>query len=153
MLETMLPILQGIITCAKAMASFDSFRRKSKGEARALIEELKENLRLCYRVVEDAAPLKEVIPLFSTTVYDRLNQEGYNFNALKRPSIPAFQGIEKTDLASWPGKHAADLIENIYDKIKDLRSRHAFVPNGPLHRRRINNILKRILLVLRYAKY
>jgi hypothetical protein len=152
MLESVLPILQGLITSAKAMASFDSFRKKSKGEARALIQELKENSRLCFRVVVDDVPHKEVIPLFSTAVFDRLNQEGFNFNALKRSAIPGFPEIERTDLASWPGKHTAELIENIYDKIKDLRSRHTFIPDGSLHKRRIVNIHKRILLLLRHAK-
>lgn len=84
----------------------------------------------------------------STTVFDRLNQEGFNFNALKRARIPAYAGIDKTDLSTWPEKETQQLVENIYDKIKELRSRHMFVPDDAFQRRRIINIHKRLLLLI-----
>ena len=99
-----IPVLQGLLTAVKAMASFDAFSKKKSGEVRALIEELKENSRLCFRVVEDQVPHQNVIPRFSTRMFDQLNQEGFDFNALKRQKISPFPGIEKSDLASWPGK-------------------------------------------------
>lgn len=151
MFESLIPVLQGLLTAVKAMASFDAFSKKKSGEVRALIEELKENSRLCFRVVEDQVPHQNVIPHFSTRMFDQLNQEGFDFNALKRQKIPPFPGIEKSDLASWPGKRTVELIENIYDKIKELRSRHAFTPDAPQHRRRIINIHKRILLLLQHV--
>ena len=43
MFESLLPVLQGLINATKAMASFDAFRKAQRCEARALIEELKEN--------------------------------------------------------------------------------------------------------------
>lgn len=61
--------------------------------------------------------------------------------------------MEKTDLASWAGKSTQELIENIYDKIKDLRSLYAL--SAQQNRRfgpRIINIHKRILLLLRHAR-
>lgn len=152
MFESLLPALQGLITSAKAMASFDAFRKKRVGEARALVEELKENSRLCFRVLDDKVPHNVVIPRFSTKVFDRLNQQGFDFNSLKRAKISSFPGIDKTDLASWPGKRTAELVESIYDKIKELRSLHRFKTAGALQRRRIINIHKRILFLLRHIK-
>ena len=151
MLESILPALSGLITAAKAMASFDSFRKGRKGDIRALIEELKENSRLCFHVVNDGIDHKLVISKFATTEYDRLNKAGFNFNTLKSTSIPAFPGIEKTDLSSWSGKTTSELVGNIYDKIKDLRSLNDFKPEGQFNRRRLINIHKRILLLLRHA--
>ena len=62
MFESLLPVLQGLINATKAMASFDAFRKAQRGEARALIEELKENSRLCFRVVADGVDHRAVIP-------------------------------------------------------------------------------------------
>lgn len=124
MLESILPALEGFITAAKAMASFDAFRKGRKGDVRSLIEELKENSRFCFRVINDGADHKAVIPRFSTAVYDRLNLAGFNFNSLKLQRIQPITGIENTDLASWPGKSTSELVENIYDKIKELKSIH-----------------------------
>ena len=132
--------------------SFDDFRKGRKGGVRSLIEELKENSRLCFRVVNDGVEHKAVIPIFSTSVFDRLNEAGFNFNALKAQKIQSIPGIESTDLASWPGKTTAELVENIYDKIKDLKSIHEFKSDGAQNKRRLINIHKRILLLLRHAK-
>ena len=153
MLESIAPVLSLVSTAAKAMLWFTDLRKKTKGEVRSLIEELKENSRLCFRVIEDHLPPEQVIPHFSTKVFDQLNGSGFDFNAVKRKDIAAFEGIEKTDLASWSGKTTQGLIENIYDKIKDIRSLHNLSTTnkrrlGP----RIINIHKRILLLLRHAK-
>ena len=152
MLESFLPALSSLITTVKAMASFDAFRKNRKGEIRALIDELKENSRLCFRVFEDRVDHKIVIPKFSTADFDRLNRAGFNFNALQSKNIQPLPGIEKSDLASWPGKSTSMLIENIYDKIKNLKSLHEFTPESPSSRRRLLNIHKRILLLLHHAK-
>lgn len=153
MIESITPVLSLLATAAKAMHWFSDLRKKTKGGARALIEELKENSRLCFRVVEDGISPEEVIPKYSTVAFDRLNESGFDFNTVKRKDVPAFEGIENTDLASWPGKSTQELIENIYDKIKDIRSLQSASAStarrlGP----RVINIHKRILLLLRHAK-
>src|SRR5512139_4065546 len=150
MIESIGTILNFFSTAAKAMDWFTDLRKQTKGDVRALVEELKENSRLCFRVIEDNIPPEEVIPHFSTKVFDRLNESGFDFNAVKRDDISAFNGMEKSDLASWIGKPTQDLIENIYDKIKDIRSLHTLSATskrrlGP----RVINIHKRILLLLR----
>jgi hypothetical protein len=152
MLESILPALQGVVTSVKAMASFDAFLKGRKGDIRTLVEELKENSRLCFHVVDDDVNPALVIARFSTVEYDRLNKTGFNFNALKREKIRAFPGIKGTNLSSWPGKSTSDLVQNIYDKIKTLRSVNEFAPENPHLRRRIINIHKRVLLLLRHTK-
>lgn len=152
MLESIFPVLQGVITTAKAMASFDAFRKGRKGDIRSLIAELKANSRLCFRVVSDGIDHKTVIQKFSTSDFDRLNQAGFNFNALKSQKIQLMTGIDGTDLDSWPGKTTSELVENIYDKIKELKSIHEFKPDGAQNKRRLINIHKRILLLLLHVK-
>ena len=141
-----------MITATKAMASFDAFRKGRRGDARALIAELKENSRLCFHVANDDAELGRVIPKFSTIEFDRLNKSGFDFNALKRAKIPELSGIAGTDLASWPGKTTSQLVESIYEKIKNARSICEFKPESASLRRRLFNIHKRILLLLRHAE-
>ncbi|MFU8820772.1 MAG: hypothetical protein ACNA8G_04365 [Gammaproteobacteria bacterium] len=70
MLESFLPVLQGLLTAAKAMASFDALRKGRKGDVRALIEELKENTRLCFRVLNDGVDPGLVVPRFSSVEFD-----------------------------------------------------------------------------------
>jgi hypothetical protein len=153
MLEAISPVLTLITTAAKAMHWFSDLRKQTRGDVRALIEELKENSRLCFRVVEDGIAPEEIIPKYSTAVFDRLNESGFDFNAVKRKDIPMYEGMENTDLASWKGKTTQALIGNIYDKIKDIRSLHA--SSAKAKRRigpRIINIHKRLLLLLRHAR-
>lgn len=145
-------MLQGLITTAKAMASFDAFRKGRKGDLRALIDELRENSRLCFHAVSEGANPSRVISKYATTEFDRLNRAGFDFNALKRAKIPKLPGIDGTDLASWPGKTTSQLLESIYEKIKDARSINEFTPENPMLRRRLFNIHKRILLLLRHIK-
>jgi hypothetical protein len=152
MLEFLVPTFQGLMTTTKAMASFDAFRKGRKGDIRSLIEELKENSRLCFRVVIDDVDPNFTIPKYSSIEFDRLNKAGFNFNALKTQRIPSYPGIDKTDLSSWPGKSSSDLVLSIYDKIKNLKSLHEFKPNDPTIRRRVINIHKRVLLLLRHAE-
>jgi len=152
MFNSLITFLGGVISAAKAMNWFADLQKKTKGEIRELVDELKENSRLCFRVVEDKAALEKVIPRFSTAAFDRLNKSGFDFDSVKRSVLPAYSGIETTDLSSWPGKRTSELVETIYDKIKDIRSKQLLVPADPYRRRRIINIHKRILLLLRHAK-
>lgn len=152
MLESLVPALQGLLDTAKAMASFDAFRKARRGDARALVEELKQNSRLCFHVVSDGVDHREVIPRFSTAAFDRLNRAGFDFNTLQPRRIQRMPGLSATDLASWPGKTTAALVENIYDKVKELKSLHEFRPDGAFNRRRLINIHARILLLLRHAR-
>lgn len=154
MLESVAPVLNLLASASKTMQWFADLRKQTRGDVRSLVEELKENSRLCFRVIEDGVAPEEVIPKFSTAVYDRLNESGFDFNAVKRADVAAFEGMDKTDLATWAGKSTQELIENIYDKIKDLRSLHALSVKakrrpGP----RLINIHKRILLLLRHTKH
>ena len=151
MLESVLPALQGLSTVAKAMSAFDAFRKGLKGDRRALIEELKENSRICFHIVRDNVDLGLSIPKFSTAEFDRLNKAGFNFNVLKRSLISHFPSLAGTDLATWPGKSTAELVQNIYDKIKTVRTAHELTPNDPMLRRRVHNIHKRVLLLLRHV--
>ncbi|MDP1788006.1 MAG: hypothetical protein Q8M91_18820 [Polaromonas sp.] len=152
MLESIFTAFPSLTTTAKAIEVFDAFRKGRKGDVRSLIEELKENSRLCFHVVNEGIDHKTVISKFSTSEFDRLNKAGFNFNVLKSQKIQTIPGIEKSDLASWPGKKTAALVENIYDKIKDLKSLHEFKPEGIGNRRLLINIHKRILLLLRHAQ-
>ena len=151
MFESLLPVLQGLLNASKAMASFDAFRKAQRGEARALIEELKENSRLCFRVASDGVDHRAAIPKFSTAVFDRLNAAGFNFNSLQRRRISPYPGLAASDLSRWGGKSTAELVTNIFDKLKDLRSRHDFTPEQKFNRRRLINIHKRLLLLLRHV--
>lgn len=151
MLESLVSAFQGLVTAARAMASFDALRKGRKGDVRALIDELRENSRLCFRVVSDGVDHRAVIPRFSTAAFDRLNHAGFDFDTLQPRRIERLPGLAATDLAAWPGKRTSELIENIYEKIKELRSLHEFRPDGAFNRRRLINIHKRILLLLRHA--
>ncbi len=127
---------------------------KTRGNARALVEELKDNSRLCWLVIEDDVAVKKIIPSLSYTVYDRLNKAGFDFNALKRKKIRDYAQLKQSDLESWTGKSTHELIENIYDKIKNLKTTYKYAPDSGKHRwkARVINIQKRILLLVKHLR-
>jgi hypothetical protein len=80
---------------------------------------------------------------------------GFNFNTLKRGKIAPFPSLAGTDLASWQGKTTEALVESIYDKLNDLKLRYPHVKRSEKYRWRVrvNNIRKRIWLLLRHVSH
>jgi hypothetical protein len=154
MLENIPGILKSIATAYSGLKALSDMSAKTRGDARALIEELKENSRLCWLVVEENVEINKIIPQLSYTEYDRLNKAGFDFNALKRKKIRKYLQLNQSDLESWAGKSTHDLIENIYDKIKNLKTTYKYAPNSEKHRwkARIINIQKRILLLVKHLR-
>ena len=154
MLDNIPGILKSIATMYSGLNAFSDMRAKTRGNARSLVEELKENSRLCWLVIEEDVGVTKIIPQLSHAEFDRLNKAGFDFNALKRKKICKYPQIDKSDLASWSGKSTHDLIENIYDKIKDLKTTYKYSPHSEKHRwkARIINIQKRILLLVKHLK-
>ena len=154
MLENIPAVLKSLATAGSALKAFADMRARTRGEARAIVEELKENSRLCWLVIEEGVPVERIIPDLSSQEYDRLNRAGFDFDALKRKKINALRGLQDSDLASWTGKPTSALVENIYDKIKNLKTTYRHAPHSEKRRwrARIINIQKRILLLLEHAR-
>jgi hypothetical protein len=129
-------------------------RAKTRGDARSLVEELKENSRLCWLVIEEDVQSGKIIPKLSHSEFDRLNKAGFDFDALKRKKIKKYAQLNDTDLASWAGKSTHDLVENIYDKIKNIKTTYKYAPHSENRRwkARIINIQKRILLLVKHLR-
>ena len=134
------------------MQSITSWWKKSKGDSRALIGELKENLLYLDLVAEDGVPLDNVIEKISVSEFRRLSKEGFNFNKLKKTEISNYPSLQGTDLAKWRGKETGQLIESIYAKLIDITIRFPHVSNNKKYRWgvRVNNIRKRIWLLLKH---
>jgi hypothetical protein len=59
-----------------------------------------------------------------------------------------------SDLESWAGKSTSALVENIYDKIKDLKTTYKYAPHSEKRRWKVRviNIQKRILLLVNHMR-
>lgn len=154
MLESIPTILKSFATASSALKAFADMRAKTKGDARSLVEELKENSRLCWLVIEEDVDVKKIINELTTSEFDRLNKAGFDFNALNRNKIANYVQLGDTDLSSWTGKTTGALIENIYDKIKNLKVTYKYAPGSEKRRwkSRVINIQKRILLLLKHSR-
>jgi len=146
--------LKSLSAAGSAIKDLTAWWKKAKGDSRAVIGELKDNLSYLDMVAEDGVDLSEVIDTISVSEYKRLAKEGFNFNTLKRGKISLLPSLEGTDLSSWNGKETAELIESIYDKINDLKIRHPYVKKNEKYRWsvRVNNIRKRIWLLLKHVR-
>ena len=146
--------LKSLATAGAAIRELAAWGRRAKGDARALIGELKDNMAYLDMVAEDGVPLAEVIDKLAVTEYTRLARAGFSFNALKRERISRYASLEGTDLSSWTGKETESLVESIYEKLRDLKIRYPHVAkNGKyLWQVRVNNIRKRIWLLLRHVR-
>lgn len=148
-----IPYLKALGSLSSTLKAFTDWRAKKVGDIRGLIEELKENSRFCWLVLEENIQIEEVIHKLSTSEFDRLNKAGFDFNSLKKEKIQIGGSLGKTDLSSWKGKDTQALVFNIYDKIKDLKAQYPFTKNSKKiqWKKRVRNIQKRILLLLTHV--
>jgi len=144
--------LRALSTGGAAANSLASWWKKSKGDARALVGELKDNLSYLDMVADDEIDLGEVIEKISVAEFKRLSREGFNFNKLKKSRISEYTSLAGTDMAAWCGKETEQLIESIYEKTSDLIIRYPHVKDNKKYRWkvRVNNIRKRIWLLLKH---
>lgn len=136
-----------------AMKSITSWWNKSKGDSRALIGELKENLMYLDMVASDNVPLGDIAEKLSVVEYKRLSKEGYNFNKLKKSKIVKYPSLQGTELERLGGKETEELVISIYDKISEIKIRFPYVGNSKKYRWgiRVSNIHKRIWLLLKHV--
>ncbi len=160
LLESIYGLFSTLPSATQALEFIQQLISKSKGKKRRLLAEIKHNLRACQLVIEfDAEPLK-VIPELKTETYDRLMEEGFDFNSLRYGKVRRTKKLAASDLAPLIGKNTAYLVENIYDRIKHVQFLYRFFiveGNDPQTekvqwRRRIINIYKRIALLLDHLK-
>jgi hypothetical protein len=137
-----------------AMKSITSWWRQSKGDLRALIGELKDNLSYLDMVANDGVQLGDVVDKLSVVEYKRLSKEGFNFNKLKKSTIAKHPSLKGTDLEGWGGKETEELVVSIYDKINEIKIRFPHVGKNKNYRWgvRVGNIRKRIWLLLKHVR-
>jgi len=156
MLNNVSTAASAINTAASAAKLFKELLKGKKGDILVLLEEIKENSRICWMVVErDTDPMK-AIPAFTTNEYDRLLREGFDFNRLskKRKKIEVSEDILTPYQKFFLDKDTAELVTSIYDSIKDLKSYHRIDPQNQRinWRLRILNLQKKIMLLIFHCK-
>jgi hypothetical protein len=146
-------VLESLSAAGSALRALTTWSKKAKGDARALIGELKDNLYYLDMVAEDGVPLASVVSKLSIDEYKRLSKEGYGFNALKRQKIAGYESLKGTDLASWAGKSTEELIHSIFEKLNILKIKFPHVAENSKYRWnvRVDNIRKRIWLLLKHV--
>jgi hypothetical protein len=137
-------VLQSLSSAGSALSALTAWRKKARGDARALIGELKDNLYYLDMVAEDGVELAAVVNKLSIVEYKRLSREGYNFNALEKKKIASYESLKGTDLSSWSGKSTEELIEAVFEKLNLLKIKYRWGV-------RVDNIRKRIWLLLKHV--
>ena len=145
--------LKALSSGGSAMKSITSWWNKSKGDSRAIIGELKDNLLYLEMVAVDNVPLGDVAEKLSVIEYKRLSKEGFNFNKLKRTKITKYPSLKGSDLEKWGGKETEELVISIYDKVNEIKIRFPHVGDNKKYRWgvRVINIRKRIWLLLKHV--
>ncbi|MDH5445054.1 MAG: hypothetical protein OEY52_05815 [Gammaproteobacteria bacterium] len=152
MIESLKLLFDTLSSAAGTVSAFSKVIKGTKGDSRALLEEIKENAGLCWLVVEKDLPPEKVIRELASREYDRLLRTEFDFNVLKRKRIRTYKEIKHTELSGFAGKTTEVLLVNIYDKLKELKRIERIDKNtrGIRWRVRIINLQKRILLLLRH---
>ena len=156
-LDTISTLFSALSTAANTAKAFKELLANKRGETRLLLEELKRNSTLSWLAVEREVESKKVIPQLSTKAYDHLLEQGYNFNNLSASNKRRIRGtarLEDSDLTSFIGKETRDLVEAIYDRIKEVQLILQVDPDNERidWSRRIINLHKRILLLMLHLK-
>jgi hypothetical protein len=146
-------VLQSLSSAGSALSALTAWRKKARGDARALIGELKDNLYYLDMVAEDGVALAAVVNKLSIKEYKRLSTEGYNFNALEKKKISRYESLKGTSLSAWSGKSTEDLIESVFEKLNLLKIKFPHVAENSRYRWsvRVDNIRKRIWLLLKHV--
>lgn len=136
------------------MRLMTSWWKQSKGDSRTLIGELKDNLQYLDMMATDGVPIADVVEKLSIAEYKRLSREGFNFNKLRNPKNLKYSSLQGTDLESWGGNETEALVVAIYDKVNEIKIRFPHVDDKQKYRWdvRVNNICKRIWLLLRHVE-
>ena len=97
-------------------------------------------------------PKGDQFEIYIASFFDYARAAGYA-KTLKKEKIKHHESLENTDLASWQGKETSELVSNIYDKIKDLKTKYPLAKNSKkiLWKQRVRNAQKRIMLLLKHA--
>ncbi len=100
---------------------------------------------------------KKIIPQLSTRAYDHLLEENYNFNNLVSSNKRLVKGgtqFDDSDLSSFIGKDVSNLVDAIYDRIKEMKVIFEVDPDDERidWNRRVINLHKRILLLMFHLK-
>ncbi|NVJ50621.1 MAG: hypothetical protein HWE11_09555 [Gammaproteobacteria bacterium] len=154
MLESISKLFSTLSSAAKTAQALQKLISDVDGDERSLLEELKENAGLCWLVTKrEVAPIR-IINELQTTEYDRIIKTDFDLDKLKRKKIRASKRYQGTDLQVFVGKSTAELIENIYDRIKDIKRIHRIDPDMKRIRWQVRfiNLHKRILLLLEHLK-
>lgn len=153
MIENIPTLLKVFDTAKSTLSAFTGWKSKNKGDAKVIIEELKQNSRYLWLVIEEDVDIGKIVKELSTKEYDRLLKEGFNFNNLKNKKIAKYSSLNNTSLSSWQDKKTEALVSNIYDKIKDLKTKYPMAKKSKKTRWkiRVKNTQQRILLLLRHA--
>jgi hypothetical protein len=140
-------------SAGKALQALVDWRKRSRGNAKAIVMELEDNYIYLEMVAFDGVPVGNVIQNLSTAEYKRLAHEGYSFNQLRRQKIQDDPSFEGTQMANWVGKSTEELIDSIYKKINDLKIRYPHNYNNPKYRWnvRVQNIIRLIWLLLKHV--
>ena len=154
MIEELSAISKGIALAESTRKAILELLKGKKGDARAIIEEVKENLILCWLVVERGTDPAKVIPELAISDYDRILKAGFNFNTLQKKKIRRSKQLEASDLAFLIGNETDYLLVNIYDKIKELRLIYKVDRKNPTirWRMRIINLHRRMLLLIKHLQ-
>ena len=154
MLDTIRDLFDFATSGAKVVQELTKVIKRRKGKSRLLLEELKENQDLCLMVLGEGTDPMLVLPKLKADYYNQLLAEGFNFNSVKREKISTREKLEKSDLSYLIGKSTGFLIEDIYDKVKELQRRFEIDKNNRKiqWRRRIINLYKRIVLLVDHLR-
>lgn len=152
MIENISSLFHTFSTATATLVAFKEILKGKKGDSRAFLEEVKENAGFCWLVMEHGTDPLKIIPELKTAEYDRIIRTEYRFNTLNRKKIRAYRELDESGLSYFKGKDTAQLVENIYDRIKDLKRIYRMDKSNKKIRWgvRVHNLQKRILLLLKH---
>ena len=142
--------LQAVLDNLKAgLESIKDTRKRTRVACNSLVEELKQNERVCYMALEYDLEISAILPKFSRAIYDEICNSGVKLTAFRDKRISVRKSLEGTVFASWQGKPTAKLIRKTYDKITELVEFYPIAPSEKIRsKQRLRNIKARIGMLL-----
>jgi hypothetical protein len=135
------------------ITSIDDRIRRSRGQERALLVELKMNIGIIQPFANDEANIDRVITALEITAMKDATESGFDFNSVKKGEVKAETVGDNRQLATYVGWSTERLFLNIYEKIMVLQKIIQIDTNKNVRKPvRLNNIFLLMALLVKHIE-
>jgi hypothetical protein len=147
-------VFTGVSTVSSVLKTLDGLIKGTRGRKRAILLEMRGNVRLIGLSIEGDLPIDKVVEKLEIKQLEAALQSDFKFSTLKKGKIKKSAAKGVAQFKKYVGWTTEDLVSSIYLRIKDLKNIVEIDPDNKKIRKsvRLRNIGKLIVLLMRHIR-